>query len=252
MATIPPLDICVDAYPPGQQFRASDRPDPVNLRSTSRYELAASKYKMWQPGDASQMLPGQVLRIRIMDGDAEIKAAIEEYAREWLLYANLRFEFGNFPDAEIRVTTYGRGYSSLVGTDAQQVPYDQATMTLGGPRGNLARVGDPAEVRRVVLHEFGHALGCIHEQARPNAPIPWDKPRVYAYYQTYHGWDQARVDANIFERYGAPDLWASEQYDTTSIMQYAVDREHTIGGYEIPWNMTLSETDKAFIATMYP
>ncbi len=36
------------------------------------------------------------------------------------------------------------------------------------------------EYRRVVLHEFGHALGGIHEHQSPaSGVIPWDKPKVY-------------------------------------------------------------------------
>lgn len=38
------------------------------------------------------------------------------------------------------------------------------------------------EYSRVVLHEFGHALGAIHEHQHPEAAIPWDKPKVYEYY----------------------------------------------------------------------
>ena len=38
------------------------------------------------------------------------------------------------------------------------------------------------EYSRVVIHEFGHALGCIHEHQSPAADIPWDKEAVYRYY----------------------------------------------------------------------
>jgi hypothetical protein len=42
------------------------------------------------------------------------------------------------------------------------------------------------EYSRVVLHEFGHALGAIHEHQHPAAGIPWDKPKVYEYYARQH------------------------------------------------------------------
>jgi hypothetical protein len=246
MTDIPPLDICVDSYPPGQVFDPRRRPSPVNLRSTSRNELALANQKMWEER--------QTLRVSFVNRSLEdwLREEIEHYAREWLQYANLRFVFGNFPDAEIRVTIFTKTYSSKVGTDAMSVPSDQPTMFLGGPNGNLARVGDAAERRRIVLHEFGHALGCIHEQARPNSPIPWDEDKVYAYYAQHHGWDRAAVDANIFKRYAPDDLRASDTYDTTSIMQYAVDSALTRDGFSIPWNMELSDTDKEFIARAYP
>ena len=34
------------------------------------------------------------------------------------------------------------------------------------------------EYSRVVLHEFGHALGCIHEHQAPAGGILWDQQRV--------------------------------------------------------------------------
>ena len=49
-----------------------------------------------------------------------------------------------------------------------------------------------------LYHEFGHALGFIHEQASPIANIQWNKPVVYEYYQRVYGWSQASVDFNLF------------------------------------------------------
>ena len=34
-----------------------------------------------------------------------------------------------------------------------------------------------------VTHEFGHAIGLIHEYRSPAGYIPWNKPAVYAYHQ---------------------------------------------------------------------
>jgi hypothetical protein len=58
---------------------------------------------------------------------------------------------------------------------------------------------DDGEVMRTTLHEFGHAIGCVHEQASPAAAgvINWNKPVVYAYYLRSMGWDQARVDSQV-------------------------------------------------------
>ena len=36
------------------------------------------------------------------------------------------------------------------------------------------------EYSRVVVHEFGHALGCIHEHQSPAATFQWNKEAVYA------------------------------------------------------------------------
>ena len=136
MTDIPALDICVDAYPPGRHYHPIRMPPTLEelkqLVAAGRHEeMAVETLKLWQPG--------QTLRVRIMDGDDEVQRDIEGYAREWLQFANLELEFGNFAEAEIRVTTFGAGFSSQVGTDARRIPDTAATMTLGGPYRNLAR-----------------------------------------------------------------------------------------------------------------
>jgi len=213
------------------------------MRSASPQELALQKYKLWQPG--------QVLRIRFLDGEPGIWKIAEDLARQWLDYANLKFEFGNFPDAEIRVTFqsfWGDGYWSNVGTDASKVSDPDPTIQLCG----LTKDSDPLELQRVVVHEFGHAIGCVHEQARPNSPIPWNLPVVYDYYGEHWGWNKDMVDTNILMRYEPSQVDASTYYDPKSIMQYPVPKELTVGGFEIGWNRELSEMDKSFIAKMYP
>jgi len=64
-------------------------------------------------------------------------------------------------------------------------------------------------------------------------------------------WDQETVDINIFETYSSTQTNFSA-YDPESIMHYPIPAELTLNGYEIGWNRVLSETDKAFIATIYP
>jgi hypothetical protein len=238
-----PLDICVDAWEPEEYFDPATAPDPSQPRPTSGNELALANEKRWQVG--------QTLSVWIMDGDAELRKTIERHAREWLEYANLEFVFRRSPDAEIRVTTLGMDYWSKIGNAAASVASDKPTMSLAGPRGDLALEDDPAKVRRAVLHEFGHAIGLIHEHLRPEVPIPWNPAKVYIYYRR-RGWSREMVDRNIFQRYAPFELTESARYDTSSIMQYPVPKEHTDGVYQIPWNLELSEMDKAFIAELYP
>lgn len=233
------LPICVDDYPEGMGFDPSDLPDPVDLRSTSRNELALAKFKLWENG--------QELRIRFLNGESQLHERVKQHANQWLQFANLKFNFGNHVDAEIRITFQGAGYRSLVGTDALLRPDPQPTMTLGG----FTKDTGEELLRRVVLHEFGHAIGCVHEQANPTIEIPWDVPKVYAYYLAVHGWDKDTVDRNVLKRY-QPSEVEFTQHDPTSIMQYPVNNAHTIGNFEIGWNTTLSDTDKVFISQMYP
>ena len=155
-------DVCFDAYVEGEGFEPTMLPTDVDVVAATSDELALAWLKQWQPG--------QELRIRFRDGATALHELVEQFAREWLDNANLGFAFGNFPDAEIEVTFLGSGYSSLVGTDAvRRLDRRVASMRLGG----FAPETDPTIVRRTVLHEFGHAIGCIHEQASPASKIPW-------------------------------------------------------------------------------
>ena len=118
--------------------------------------------------------------------------------------------------------------------------------------GWLTRSTAEDEYARVVTHEFGHALGCIHEHQNPATDIPWDKEAVYAYYQgPPNFWTREQVDANLFTRYAA-DITQFSAFDPHSIMLYPIPNEFTLGDFEVGWNQTLSDTDKTFISTLYP
>lgn len=107
------------------------------------------------------------------------------------------------------------------------------------------------EFSRVAIHEFGHALGMIHEHQHPLASIPWDVNAVYQYYADTQGWSKAQVDNNIFAKYSTSQTNYST-YDQASIMHYPVEEELTIGNFSVGWNTVLSSTDKSFIASVYP
>ncbi len=202
--------------------------------------LAAVTGKLWKPG--------RTLRVRFLDGDPVVQMRLQPFAHIWSQYANIKFEFGNDPAAEIRISFLQPGSWSYIGTDALTIPKNQPTMNYGW----LTQATENDEYSRVVTHEFGHSIGCIHEHQNPAADIPWDKPKVYAYYQgPPNNWNKDQVDTNLFERYSA-DITQFSAFDRDSIMLYPIPNDLTIGDFEVGWNKVLSATDEQFIATLYP
>jgi hypothetical protein len=206
---------------------------------TSVAAAAVETMKLWDNG--------RTLRVKFLDGDSSVQAKVEAIAKEWEIETNLTLRFVQSGGTEIRVSFADKGFSwSAVGTDAITTPSSEATMNYGWLEPNTSL----REYQRVVRHEFGHALGMIHEHQNPGASIPWDKPKVYAHYARQR-WTKDDVDFNIFEVYSA-DSTNHTSFDPTSIMQYAVPESLTIGSYAIGWNTQLSAMDKDFMHLQYP
>src|SRR5690349_21714855 len=241
---------CVDVTPRGSRALEAARiafaENMANSLPGAGPELAAIVPKRWQDG--------RTLRVCFLDGgsvDATLKQKVERYAKEWSKYANVTFEFGSDPDAEVRIAfQQGAGSWSYIGTDALLPDLKgQPTMNFGW----LTPESADDEVARVVLHEFGHALGCIHEHQNPAANIPWDKPKVYQFYAGYPNyWSPSEVDTNLFKRYDR-EITQFSEFDRSSIMLYPIDaRLVTDPRYAVGLNSRLSQADKMFIGAIYP
>ncbi|MCL4863984.1 MAG: hypothetical protein KJZ93_31540 [Caldilineaceae bacterium] len=194
---------------------------------------------------------GRELRVAFLGGHPTVQARVIELARQWEAYANIHFDFLTDPNqpSDIRVSFELNNRSwSRVGTDALLAQSTEPTMNFGW----LTPTSSDDTYSRVVLHEFGHALGAIHEHQSPAAEIPWNREAVYAFYgQPPNNWSTTQVDINLFGKY-AHDQLNYSTFDPASIMLYAIDNELTLGDWEVGWNSQLSVVDREFIAQMYP
>lgn len=218
------IKMCKDVYPDGVTPRA-----------------AAIKSKIWSNGST--------ISVRLYGGSNYVRQKVRDYADQWSNYANIKFNFVTSGNADIRITfTDGAGSYSYIGTDAKRIPKNQETMNFGWFDDNTS----DEEFSRTTIHEFGHALGLIHEHQHPEASIPWNKPLVYEYYAgAPNYWSKEDVDNNLFATYSTSQTQYSN-YDKQSIMHYAVSKDLTDGIFEVGWNTVLSSTDKSFISSLYP
>ena len=189
------------------------------------------------------------LQIAFVDGDLTLQERVKKAALEWTKHALVNFVFVADPKlADVRIAFSRRGSWSLIGKQANGVSKSEPTMNFGWLTLNSTDV----EVSSVVLHEFGHALGCIHEHQHPAAGIPWNKQAVYDFYAGYPNyWTKDKVDTNIFNTYGADLTSHTAKPDPLSIMMYPIDKRLTDGNYEVGLNTVLSAGDIAFIKQIY-
>jgi hypothetical protein len=228
------------------EWRQGNKPWPTildELLSTRwsnaplRQEAVSLVGKNWRPTST--------IGVRFLDGSPMQRKKCQQYAEQWLDYANLSMAWGVSRGEIIVSFAPGPSYS-LIGTDCLAVTHG-ATLQLGW----VTDTSDEASDRAVILHEFGHALGLGHEQSHPMADIQWDRARAEAYYRLNQGWDEKTIELNVFDVYGH-DQVEHTPYDRTSVMQYPVPAELTLDGQGIGFNSTLSDYDQQHVAALYP
>ena len=192
---------------------------------------------------------GEKINIKFLEGDTALQAKVAAVAKEWTGrdMANLEFDFVDSDDADIRIAFMpGRGSWSYIGTDCQNYP-EGPTMNFGW----LTADSSDDEIRRVVLHEFGHAIGLIHEHQNPKQGIDWDRAAVKAdLSRPPNSWNDATIENNMFKKYDPAAVIATST-DPTSIMMYQIPKRWTRDGFSAGFNTTLSAKDKQLIQENY-
>jgi hypothetical protein len=191
--------------------------------------------------------PGQTIRIKFLNGDEYVQNKVKQCATEWLQYSNLKFEWVTSNEiASIKIAFKWKGDESSWSKIGKYSTIYSPSMNYGWFDNNTPE----QEFRRVITHEFGHALGFAHEHQNPISPIQWNTTAVYNYYAQV-GWDKERVNHNILNKFSANDVDYTD-FDEQSIMLYSFPSYFTLNGYSTPWNTFLSDEDKASANKLYP
>ena len=217
---------------------AKARENKVIKFDTTKGRGLADNFYLWDVG--------QQIQVRFMNGTPEQQAKVMELAKQWEQYANVKFVQVYAEPSNVRVefSDSDENYS-LLGTDANQGDPTEHTMHLFSGLFN-----DPTRLKRTVVHEFGHALGFMHEHSSPITGISWNKDTMYKFYAKY-GWDEDMVNAQVFKVYDER-YTNGTKYDAKSIMHYPIPAWQTSNGFSVGWNTEISEGDKQLAALLYP
>jgi hypothetical protein len=193
-------------------------------------------------------MPGEIITACFLDDDHGLKDRVKETAEIWTepLLANLTFHWVDKPEeAAVRVSFRYSGSWSTLGTTCRfRTDPQEPTINFGWLDGHST----PDEIRRVVLHEFGHVLGMVHEHSSPAAGIQWNIENVIK--DLYPRWSLCKIERNVFQAYAEQETNFTK-FDPDSIMVYPIPAHWTKDGFSVGLNADLSPMDRAFIRDLY-
>lgn len=212
------------------------------------------------------------LRVCFMAGSDAVNAAVAKVAGSWNTTAalSISFDFGKpakprrckagAKDSQVRVSYNQPGYWSLLGQESVTMArQEEASLNLE----DFDKVADVSqlmqgEYKGVITHEFGHALGLMHEHQSPVASCV--NEFNWKFIIKYLGgppnnWDESKVKFNMAPLEGE-DLMMTE-FDVQSVMLYTFPAKFYLKGeqsscYISQPNNDISEKDKFTVEYMYP
>jgi hypothetical protein len=225
---------------------APERPEAEVTRVKGRAALVTGKH--WGTH--------RRLSVGFFGGAVALRERVAGIADAWYTATDggIDFQFWTAADvpadeADIRISFVQDGRSwSYIGTDAKNIPRDQPTMNLGWMTEDL----EEEKARAVVLHEFGHALGLIHEHQNPHQPVAWDIDAVVRDLRgPPNNWDNDTIRQNMFKAYDPDTVFATDT-DSQSIMMYPIPGHWTTDDFSVGFNSDLSPDDIRLIKAAYP
>jgi len=203
----------------------------------------AQRSKLWYPAT--------FISVKFLNGTPEYQEKVRNYAAEWEQYAGITFDFVTEGEADVRIGFDWKDDRyiswSYIGTDCKKVT-DPSEATLSFA--DWVRATEQ-EKKGDVLRAFGQVLGLELEHRHLDFDAGWSD-LISEYWEgeiTDIPWDDLRK--YVFDPMQSGRIVATEEYDENSIMIWPFSRRYA-SNTSRTFNYELSETDKQFIAKVYP
>ncbi len=203
----------------------------------------AQRTKLWHPSAN--------IKVKFLNGTADLQSKVETYAKEWEQYMSVTFEFVTEGNADVRI---GFDWNderyvtwSYVGTDCKAVTnQSEATMSFAYFDSATDR-----EIRADVLRAFGQVLGLELEHRHLNFDAGWTT-RISDYWEgEIEDIPWETLKQYVFDPLLSGDILQTEEYDPNSIMIWPFDRRYA-NNTAREQNYDLSESDIEFVSVLYP
>jgi hypothetical protein len=245
---------------------AAGRAALLNLDSSDAAKGIYAKSIQWPPSYAK-------LRVCFIGGNDANNAKVAQIGGQWLNddpAIGMKFDFGKMSkprrcdpkssrESQIRISYEDAGYWSVLGqVSVVYLKQEEASMNLAGMGDAPMEAFDIPDVRGTIIHEFGHALGLLHEHQSPVSTCAnefnWDYIVKYLSGPP-NNWSEDQIKTNMATEVGE-DLMMTD-FDSKSVMLYYFPEEFYTDGSKASCfiqkpNDDISEIDRGTVQFMYP
>lgn len=207
-----PCNLCSLPEPPARKHDAE-----LDSLLPERAFLIVNTRKNW--------INGTKITWAMQKGGAGDMASVIKAAAEWQNIAKglILEKIDDWNSAMIRIAfPYNGSSSSFIGTDNLLVS-KSPSMTDKLPTMKFGWGLTDSWGRQTARHEWGHALGFLHEHQNPLSGIVWDEKEVYRVFSgAPNYWSDAQIRSNILNKF-APEIIDGSEWDYNSVMHYPFD-----------------------------
>lgn len=192
--------------------------------------------------------PGQIIKIKFLNGSVGIQNKVKDYAEIWLEHAGLKFEYvkpEEYADVKVGFDINSNYIAfSTVGTDCKAIPQNEPSLNFVW----LEDETDESTIKGEVLRAFGLVLGLTYEHQNPKSPV-----QIKAAADIALEYGITEEEAEMIKKQYTTEYTNYSNYDKSSIMVLDIPRTLLVDPKQYASaNKELSQNDIDFVRNLYP